>query len=320
MTTTWRLYPVSRSLRPEDRIGILGPNGAGKSTLLALLAGELAPSCGQRLVDSDLVVGYFAQHQREQLDDQASPLLHLQRLDPRAGTQELRNVLGGFGFSGARADEPVAQFSGGERVRLVLAMLVWQRPAVLLLDEPTNHLDLEMREALAEALEAYGGALVLVSHDRELLARVCDRFWRVEAGRVTDYAGDLDDYTQELNQARAAGTSPAGSAGAANATALVGRTEADRSRERRQTAAQQREVLRPLKQTADRWERRCTELQQALSALEQQLADPELYQGEQAQTVSALLQQQGQLRTALAEAETAWMEALEAYEAAQSSA
>lgn len=313
--SAWRLQPVSRSLRPEDRIGILGPNGAGKSTLLALLAGELAPSCGQRQVDLDLVVGYFAQHQNEQLDPAASPLLHLQRLDPKASLQDFRNLLGGFGFSGSRSEEPVAQFSGGERVRLVLALLVWQRPAVLLLDEPTNHLDLEMREALAEALEAYAGALVLVSHDRELLARVCDRFWRVEAGVLTDYAGDLEEYTQEITQKQArSATVPSAAATRSLLVASASRQDSDSARERRQAAAQQRAALRPLKQKAERWERRCSELQQALNALEQQLADPSLYQDERAARVSELLQQQGQLRNDLDQAEAAWLEALEAYE------
>jgi ATP-binding cassette, subfamily F, member 3 len=199
---TVRLHPATLRLRPDDRIGILGPNGAGKSTLLAVLAGLLPLSQGERAVDPDLVVGFFAQHQREQLDDDASPLLHLQRLGTAMTEQELRNLLGGFGFSGNRADLPVAGLSGGERVRLVLAMLVCQGPSVLLLDEPTNHLDLDMREALAEALESYAGALVVVSHDRDLLARVCDRFWRVRAGRVEEYEGDLDDYAKELTQVR----------------------------------------------------------------------------------------------------------------------
>jgi ATP-binding cassette, subfamily F, member 3 len=306
-----RLRPTTLRLRPEDRIGILGPNGAGKSTLLAMLAGVLSPTSGERAVDPDLVVGYFAQHQREQLDDQASPLLHLQRLDPGATEQDLRNLLGGFGFSGTRADQSVAVLSGGERVRLVLAMLVWQAPAVLLLDEPTNHLDLDMREALAEALESYAGALVLVSHDRELLDRVCDRFWRVRGGRVEEYPGDLDDYARELTQARALESA------SRMEDRAGGAAEREGGRERRQLAARQREALKPLRRAAEREEARSTRLQAELEALEKTLADPGLYaQGERGR-LEELLQRQGRLRLELESAETAWMEALEAIESVQ---
>jgi len=305
-----RLHSTTLRLRPDDRIGILGPNGAGKSTLLSVLAGLLPLTEGDREVEPGLVVGYFAQHQREQLDENASPLLHLQRLVGTMTEQELRNLLGGFGFGGTRADMPVAGLSGGERVRLVLAMLVCQGPAVLLLDEPTNHLDLDMRESLAEALEDYAGALVIVSHDRELLSRICDRFWRVREGHVEDYDGDLDDYARELTRARVQ-TGASGAAGRVPAA-----PEREGGRERRQQAARQRQSLQPLRRAAEREEARCTRLQHELDAVERALADPELYAGADGGQMEALLQRQGQLRQDLEEAEAAWMEALEALETA----
>ncbi|WP_019624024.1 ATP-binding cassette domain-containing protein [Thioalkalivibrio thiocyanoxidans] len=307
---TCRLQATDLRLRPEDRIGVLGPNGAGKSTLLSLLAGVLAPTAGERRVDPNLRVGYFAQHQREQLDLAASPLTHMKRLDAAAPEQRLRDFLGGLGFPGERADGPVGQCSGGERVRLVLAMLIWQAPALLLLDEPTNHLDLDMREALAEALENYAGGLVVVAHDRELLARVCDRFWRVEGGYLTEFDGDLDDYARELQREREAQS--------ASTPSITPTIEAPRSqKERRQQAAQARAALRPLQKRADAAEQSCGELQDRLQAIEGELADPALYAGGNAGRLAELTREQGELRTRLENAEAEWMEALEALEAAR---
>ncbi len=194
------LSNVELSLAPGDRLGLLGPNGAGKSTLIKLLAGVIEPQSGKRLPAPDLDIGYFAQHQLEQLHAQSSPLLHLQRLAPRASEQSLRDFLGGFGFAGARAESAVAPFSGGEKARLVLAMLVYQAPNLLLLDEPTNHLDLEMRLALELALQDYPGAVVLVSHDRHLLRTVTDSFLLVAGGQALPFDGDLDDYRRWLEQ------------------------------------------------------------------------------------------------------------------------
>jgi ATP-binding cassette, subfamily F, member 3 len=307
-----RLHPTTLRLRPDDRIGILGPNGAGKSTLLSVLAGLLPVTEGERTVESDLVVGYFAQHQREQLDESASPLLHLQRLGAAMTEQELRSLLGGFGFGGPRADMPVVGLSGGERVRLVLAMLVCQAPAVLLLDEPTNHLDLDMRESLTEALEDYAGALVVVSHDRDLLTRACDRFWRVREGWVEEYDGDLDDYARELTRSRA----QAPDAPRADHR-LPSAPEREGGRERRQEAARQRQSVQPLRRAAEREEARCTRLQGELAAVERALADPELYAGANGEQLEALLQRQGRLRQELEDAEAVWMDALEALESAR---
>ncbi|MDH5358809.1 MAG: ATP-binding cassette domain-containing protein, partial [Gammaproteobacteria bacterium] len=189
---------VKLSLAPGDRIGLLGPNGAGKSTLIKLIAGVLPPLQGKRKEAKDICIAYFAQHQLEQLTVEESPLQHLQRLDRQASESDLRNFIGGFGFHGDDALSPVGPFSGGEKARLVLALLVYQKPAVLLLDEPTNHLDLEMRLALTLALQDFEGALVVVSHDRHLLRTVADDLWLVSEGKATVFDGDLDDYRQWL--------------------------------------------------------------------------------------------------------------------------
>src|SRR5579863_2808758 len=181
---------IKLSLSPCDRIALLGANGAGKSTFIKLLAGTAAPLAGERIAARDLAIGYFAQHQLEQLDADATPVEHLKRLDANLGEAAARDFLGGFGFSGERALSPVAPFSGGEKARLCLALTVYQRPNLLLLDEPTNHLDLDMREALTEALNDFTGALVLVSHDRALIRTCCDTLLHVGGGRITDYAGD----------------------------------------------------------------------------------------------------------------------------------
>ena len=188
------LDKVKLDLVPGDRVGLLGPNGAGKSTLIKVLAGQLPLLAGEQRLAQGLRVGYFAQHQMDQLRPDDSPLKHLQRLAPEATEQGLRDYLGGFDFAGDKALEPVAPFSGGEKARLALALVIWGRPNLLLLDEPTNHLDLEMREALSEALQEYEGALVVVSHDRHLLRTTVDQLLLVDAGRVAPFDGDLDDY------------------------------------------------------------------------------------------------------------------------------
>ena len=188
------LHGVRFGLEAGDRIGLLGPNGAGKSTLVRTLVGELAPLSGERLSHPDLQLGYFAQHTVESLQHGQSPIDHLREIAPRSPIQEFRDYLGRWNFAGNRAFESIDGFSGGERARLALALIAWRRPNVLLLDEPTNHLDLEMREALAEALSDFSGAIVLVSHDRHLTGLVCDTFWRVADGVVEEFSGDLDEY------------------------------------------------------------------------------------------------------------------------------
>ncbi|KAG0926663.1 hypothetical protein G6F32_013137 [Rhizopus arrhizus] len=179
-------------------VGIIGPNGAGKTTLVKTLVGELAPIVGERMAHPDLKIGYFAQHTVESLHEGQSPMEHFREIAPDAPNQSFRDFLGKWNFPGDRAFEPVDGFSGGERARLALALIAWQQPNVLLLDEPTNHLDLEMREALAEALATFEGAIVMVSHDRHLIGLVCDTYWRVADGVVEPFDGDLDAYAAWL--------------------------------------------------------------------------------------------------------------------------
>ncbi|EFW11995.1 putative fused transporter subunits of ABC superfamily: ATP-binding components, partial [Serratia symbiotica str. Tucson] len=189
---------IKLNLVPGSRIGLLGRNGAGKSTLIKLLAGSLPPLSGEIGLSKGIKLGYFAQHQLEYLHADESPLQHLSRIAPRVLEQQLRDYLGGFGFQGDKVTETIACLSGGEKARLVLALIVWQRPNLLLLDEPTNHLDLDMRQALTEALIDFAGALVVVSHDRHLLRATTDDLYLVHDGQVEVFAGDLHDYQQWL--------------------------------------------------------------------------------------------------------------------------
>ena len=193
---------IELALRSGARIALLGPNGAGKSTLIKLLAGELQPTSGKLEITPDIRIGYFAQHQLENLDSAATPLQHLERLAPKQTTLALRTFLGRFGLASDSEDRPVASFSGGEKSRLVLALLAWQKPHLLLLDEPTNHLDLDMRDALTLALEEYTGAVVLVSHDRSLIRAVADELWRVADGEAKLFDGDLEDYKNWIETRR----------------------------------------------------------------------------------------------------------------------
>ena len=189
-------------LRAGARIALLGPNGAGKSTLIKLLVGELQPTSGRLDITPDIRIGYFAQHQLENLDSAATPLQHMERLAPKETTLALRTFLGRFGLAGNAEDRPVASFSGGEKSRLALALLAWQKPHLLLLDEPTNHLDLDMRDALTIALEEYAGAVVIVSHDRSLIRAVADELWLVADGEASLFDGDLDDYKSWIEARR----------------------------------------------------------------------------------------------------------------------
>jgi ATP-binding cassette subfamily F protein 3 len=305
------LRGVDITIEPGDRIGLLGPNGAGKSTLIKLLAGELEPLEGERLPAQELRIGYFAQHQLEQLDPQASALLHLQRLDPEANEQSLRNFLGGFGFQGDRVVEPVAPFSGGEKARLVLALLVYQRPNLLLLDEPTNHLDLEMRHAVGLALQAYEGAMLIVSHDRHLLRVTCDRLWLVHEGCADDFSGDLDDYPTWLTEQRRTTTDNPQERSQGEHTATARR---DRKRQR----AEQRRRLQPLKKAMKQLEQRIAELQHQQQTLESQLSDNGIYENSRKSELKTRLTDKADVDRQLEEAETRWLELGEQIEAAES--
>ncbi len=294
---------VDLDLAPGDRIGLLGRNGAGKSTLIRTLAGDLPHLGGERFTAQDLRIGYFAQHQLEQLDDEASPLLHLQRLDPAASVQPLRDYLGQFGFPGDMALAPAGPFSGGERARLVLAMLVYGKPNLLLLDEPTNHLDLDMRDALALALQDFPGALVVIAHDRHLLHSTVDRLLLVHDGVADEFRGDLDDYARWL----ISGESRSGPREAADGSATPGTSS---RKVQRQQQARRRLALQPLRREVARLEQHLEALQKQLHRTETALADPELYQPAEGQRLQALLEEQGRIRRSLEDTEHACLDAM----------
>ncbi|RLJ22789.1 ABC transporter ATP-binding protein [bacterium endosymbiont of Escarpia laminata] len=298
-------------IEPGDRVGLLGPNGAGKSTLIKLLAGSLEPLAGVRHPAQDLRIGYFAQHQIEQLDPEASPLLHLERLDPLASEQRLRDFVGGFGFRGDRAKEKVAPFSGGEKARLVLALLVYQRPNLLLLDEPTNHLDLEMRLALGSALQEFAGAMLIVSHDRHLLRITTDQLWLVHGGRVEEFAGDLDDYPAWLVEQRRQTNG--------NEKQLAdGEHTANARRDRKRQEAELRRQLKPLRNRLKKLEMEMERCQQQQQDLEEILADTGLYQDDRKDEMRRRLAEKAEVDALLSDTEEAWLEAGEALETAQS--
>jgi len=306
---------VTISLSPGDRIGLLGRNGAGKSTFIKILAGELAPLSGDLEPAQTLRVGYFAQHQIDQLHPTDSPLGHLRRQDPAATEQTLRDYLGGFGFDGDRALGAVAALSGGEKARLVLALLIRQRPNLLLLDEPTNHLDLEMRLALSEALQDFDGALVLVSHDRHLLRLTSDTLLLVDRGAVSPFDGDLDDYPAWL-AGRQASRDPETTRNMQRPTSCEPGSN-DRRQLRRQ-AAQARQMLQPLRQQEKALERRLEALAARRAAIEQALNDPGLYGTDAKARLFALLEEQREVSAELEATERTWLQVNEAIEQAQS--
>ena len=316
------LDKVRLSLEPGDRIGLLGPNGAGKSTLIKVLAGQLPLASGHQGQAQGLRIGYFAQHQMDQLRPDDSPLRHLQRLAPEATEQALRGYLGGFDFAGDKALEPVAPFSGGEKARLALALVIWGRPNLLLLDEPTNHLDLEMREALGEALQDYEGALVVVSHDRHLLRVTVDQLLLVDAGRVAPFDGDLDDYPTWLlrRQTRAEAAEGSGDGGGREETSdpaatLAPETAAARKDQRRQEA-EERKRLQPLRQRLQKLETRLDQLATRRATLETALAEPSLYEAEGKPRLLTLLADKQRLDAEQEEVESDWLIASEELEEA----
>lgn len=305
------LSGISLSISPGDRIGLLGRNGAGKSTLIRLLAGELQPLSGKQRQAANLSCGYFTQHQFEQLDAEASPMLHLQRIDPDGHAQAFRDFLGGFGFQGDKALDPVAGLSGGEKARLVLALLIYRRPNLLLLDEPANHLDLDMRHALAMALQTFDGAVVLVSHDRHLMNAVTDELWLVDRGSVMPYAGDIDAYVQLLRDRRRQEANNASGRAA-------GGESADAGRMRRRRDARLRQAMKPLKTDLRNLEVEIESLTRERDGLLIQLADPALYDaGADAVKRERILVRQGEVERALEVAESRWIEVMERLEGAR---
>ena len=313
------LRNINVTLLPGSRIGLLGPNGAGKSTFMDALRGTGTLLAGERTCGEHLAIGYFAQHQLESLDLDASPFLHLQRLAPRASEQQVRNFLGGFDFHGDEALSPIRSFSGGEKARVALAIIAWQKPNLLLLDEPTNHLDLEMRQALTMALQNFDGAIVVVSHDRHLLRNTVDQFWLVSDGAVQEYDGDLEDYERWLAERRKDDDEPpkrevveqaAENKVATGATALT----ADERKARKRQEAELRQKLSPWRKKQGNLEARMEQLQQELAGVEQQLSDPAIYDDSAKVKLKELLAQQTGLKRELDDVEAEWLEVSETVE------
>ncbi|MBN7767611.1 ABC transporter ATP-binding protein [Pectobacterium brasiliense] len=302
------LESIKLNLVPGSRIGLLGHNGAGKSTLIKLLAGTLAPLKGEIGLAKGVKLGYFAQHQLEFLRADESPLQHLVRLAERETEQQLRDYLGGFGFQGDKVTEITERFSGGEKARLVLALIVWQRPNLLLLDEPTNHLDLDMRQALTEALIDFEGALVVVSHDRHLIRSTTDDLYLVHDQKVEPFDGDLEDYQQWLvglqRQENAADETPKENA----ANSAQGR------KDQKRREAELRTQTQPLRKQITKLEQQMEKLGETLAALEARLADSAIYDISRKAELTDCLQQQTKVKIELEETELSWLDAQEQLE------
>jgi ATP-binding cassette subfamily F protein 3 len=299
---------IELAIRPGERIGLLGKNGAGKTTLIKLLAHELGPLSGKRVEGKDLKIGYFAQHQLEQLRLDESPLQHMMKLDPLTREQEHLNYLGGFDFRGEMALSPCANFSGGEKSRLALALLIWTRPNLLLLDEPTNHLDLEMRHALTLALQDFEGGVILVSHDRALLRATCDQFLLVADGQALDFDGDLEDYSQWLNAQRLKEKQAAQSL----APEKSNKNDRAQSKAERQARITER---RPLLKELEQIERSMTQMQADKKSCDVRLNDGDLYTAADKSELQQLLKTQAELTAKLETAEERWLELHEMLEA-----
>ena len=317
------LKNLTLTVRAGSRIGLLGINGAGKSTLVKTLAGEIAPLAGVMRPAKGLELGYFAQHQLEMLDMEATPLTHMRRVDGQAREQELRNYLGRFHFRGDMCTAQVGLFSGGEKARLALAMMVYKKPNLLLLDEPTNHLDLETREALTAALAEYEGSLILVSHDRHLLRAAADELWLVAEGGVQEFDGDLEDYRSWMSEARRAQRSSDKSTfeksnTASPVTAAVAETKIDRKEYRKANAAERArlaELKKPLTQQLARLEEKMSELQNLLNSLNTQIADPKLYETADGAKIAQLSQEQAYTARELSNLENQWLQVQEQLDA-----
>ncbi|MEN0038317.1 MAG: ATP-binding cassette domain-containing protein [Cellvibrio sp.] len=305
------LNKVELAIRAETRIGLLGPNGAGKSSLVKTLAGSLPLITGDRTNGEHFKLGYFAQHQLEALDINASAALHIQRLSPMAREQEIRDFLGSFDFHGDRAFEPITHFSGGEKARLALAIIAWEKPNVLLLDEPTNHLDLEMRHALTMALQEFEGAVIVVSHDRHLLRNTVNEFLLVADGKVSEFDGDLEDYYKWMQQQKT-------NAAVAEKETLVANendNKVDKKAQRQQSAAQ-RAQLKPLTNKLKSLETQLEKLQKRLGEIEALLGDSAIYDDKNKAKLQELIAEQGKLQTQVEEAEENWLMVSEELEAA----
>ncbi len=307
----WRLFY-------GDKIGLLGPNGAGKSTLVKSLAGSLALKRGGRYEGQGLKIGYFAQHQVEQLRREESCLQHMKRIDPNVREQEFRNFLGGFDFRGDRVMEPIAPFSGGEKARLALALIVWEKPNLLLLDEPTNHLDIDMREAVAEALQDFDGTLVVVAHDRHLLKATTDTLWLVADGKVAEFDGDLDDYKQWARSYAAAHqkgknqqTRAVSAENGPESAPVLESGTAGRKAQKRADAEVRRQsyaAKKPLEDQRNKLEKEMAALNREKGDIEAWLAQEDAYAEENKATMLNFLKRQGEVADAIATLEWKWLE------------
>lgn len=309
------LQSVKLNLVPGSRIGLLGRNGAGKSTLIKLLAGEIQAQSGHTQLAKGVQLGYFAQHQLDTLRADESALWHLARLAPEKTEQELRNYLGGFAFHGDKVKQAVKSFSGGEKARLVLALIVWQRPNLLLLDEPTNHLDLDMRQALTQALTQYEGSLVIVSHDRHLLRSTVNEFYLVHDSKVEEFNGDLDDYQKWLNEQNALEQSTKSeiAKNSENSTAYNDNSATNR-KEQKRLEAERRQQAAPLKKKLTQLENTLEKLTQQLEKLEESLASPEIYEAENKAKLTDTLAKQVETKKQLEQVESEWLEIQEQLE------
>jgi len=303
------LKDVTFSLQSDQRIGLLGVNGAGKSTLIKTIAGALKPLAGQATFNKGLEIGYFAQHQVEMLRDDQSPLWHLSKISPGVREQDLRNYLGGFNFPGDMASGPIEHFSGGEKARLALALIVWQRPNLLLLDEPTNHLDLETREALTVALAQFEGTLVLVSHDRHLLRATTDQFLIVADGRLAPFDGDLDDYRDWLFKTK---LSPEQDAAPLPEKKKPEPAPSGDRRGQKKKEAEERQARssarRPLESRLKRLEEQMAKLSAKKAAIDARLADPANYGEDRKDALKTLILDQAYAARELEQAESDWLE------------
>jgi ATP-binding cassette subfamily F protein 3 len=313
------LDKVVLTIRPGERLGLLGRNGAGKSTLIKLLSGNLQPMHGKRIEGKELNIGYFAQHQLEQLRPDESPMQHMLRLESEinagapAREQELRNYLGGFDFRGDMASSPCGPFSGGEKSRLALALLIWRRPNLLLLDEPTNHLDIEMRHALTLALQEFEGGVVLVSHDRSLLRATCDRFMLVADGAAQAFDGDLEDYRDWLAEQRIKEQRSK-----ENSVEVKSTAESPQKNDRAKGKAERQERIlqrRPLIKETEQLETRLATWQKEKQQCDERLSDPAVYAEADKTGLQSLLKRQAELTQSIEQAEERWLELHEQLEA-----
>ena len=298
------LGAITARLDDDDRVALLGANGNGKSTLMKLLAGRLAPMSGEINKSPKLRVGYFAQHQAEELDLEATPVLALSRKLPSEPERVLRAHLGSFGFSQTRAETTIGRLSGGEKARLLFALMTTEKPHVLLLDEPTNHLDMDSRAALIEAINQFPGAVIMVSHDPHVLELTVDRFWLIENGRVTSFDGDMDDYRQRIG------------AESDDTRAREPERKTDARRDERRRAAERRQALAPLKKQLQQAETAVGKLESERAKVKSALADPALYQGDPRRLLE-LQKQLGVLENQLAAAEETWLTLSEQWEQAE---